>query len=147
MIFLTEDRAIFCDGRTIVVGCVTTTLAQIAPVGATVGHVYVEDGDPIAEVVLVEDPGKLRVDECCAAVEARPSPRVDRTALEFEDGVWCAWTLFEVQLAEVGGKTGLSPVGRVGTVPSARIVVMAVDIRTARFSRDEEADCSGLIVD
>lgn len=52
-----------------------------------------------------------------------------------------------MQLAEVGGKTGLSPVGRIGTVPSARIVVMPIDIGTAGFSRDEEADGSGLIVD
>jgi hypothetical protein len=50
-------------------------------------------------------------------------------------------------LAEVGGKTGLSPVGRIGTVPSARIVVMPIDIGTAGFSRDEEADGSSLIVD
>lgn len=147
MIFLTEDCTIFCDGRTIVVGCVTTTLAQVTPVGATVGHVDVEDCNPIAKVVLVEDPGKFRVDECCAAIEARPSPRVDRAALELEDGVWCVRALFEVQLAEVGGKTGLGPVGRIGTVPSAGVVVMAVDIRAAGLSRDEEADCSGLIVD
>ena len=146
MILLTEDCAIFCNSRTIVVGCVTTTLAQIAPVGATVGHVNVEDGDSIAEVVLVEYSGKFRVDKCCAAVEARPSPRVDRAALELKNGVWCVRTLFKVQLAEVGRKTGLGPVGRIGTVPSSRIVVMAVDIRTAGFPRDEEADCSGLIV-
>ena len=146
MIFLTEDCTIFCDGRTIVVGCVTTTLAQVTPVGATVGHVDIEDGDSIAEVVLVEYSGKFRVDECCAAIEARPSPRVDRAALELEDGVWCVRALFEVQLAEVGGKTGLGPVGRIGTVPSAWIVVVTVDIRTAGFPRDEEADCSGLIV-
>ena len=74
MVLLTGDSAIFRDGRAVVVRCVTATLAQVSPVGATVGHVYVEDGDAIAEVVLVEDPGKLRVDECCAAVEARPSP-------------------------------------------------------------------------
>ena len=122
-------------------------MAQIAPVGAAECHVYVEDGNSIAEVVLVKDPGKLRVDKCCAAIEARPSPRVDRAALELEDGVWCVRALFEVQLAEVGGKTGLGPVGRIGTVPSAGVVVMAVDIRAAGLSRDEEADCSGLIVD
>ena len=50
-------------------------------------------------------------------------------------------------MAEVGGKTGLSPVGRIGTVPPARIVVMTVDIRTAGFSGNKETDCSGLIVD
>lgn len=96
MIFLTEDCAVFCNSRTIVVGCVTTTLAQVAPIGTAVGHVNVEDGDSIAKVVLVEDPGEFRVDECCAAVEARPSPRVNRAALEFEDGVWCVRALFEV---------------------------------------------------
>ena len=51
-----------------------------------------------------------------------------------------------MQLAEVGGKTGLSPVGRIGTVPSAWIVVMTVNIGTTGFSRDEEANCSGLVV-
>lgn len=50
-------------------------------------------------------------------------------------------------MAEVGGEAGLGPIGRIGTVPSARIVVMTVDIRAARFSRDEETNCSGLIVD
>jgi hypothetical protein len=50
-------------------------------------------------------------------------------------------------LTEVGGKIGLSPVGRIGTVPSARIVVMSVNIGTARFSRDKEADSSSLIID
>lgn len=50
-------------------------------------------------------------------------------------------------MAEVGGKTRLSPVGRIGTVPSAGIVVMAVDIRAAGLSRDEESNCSSLIVD
>ena len=55
--------------------------------------------------------------------------------------------MLEVQLAEVGGETGLSPVRRIGTVPSARVVVMAVDIGTARFSRDEKANCRGLVVD
>ena len=74
MILLTENGAIFRDSRTIVVRCVATALAQVARVGAAVGHVYIEDGYPVAKVVLVENPGKLRVDQCCAAVEARASP-------------------------------------------------------------------------
>ena len=41
----------------------------------------------------------------------------------------------------------MSPVGRIGTVPSARIVIMTVDVGTSGFPRDEETDCSGLIVD
>ena len=40
----------------------------------------------------------------------------------------------------------MGPVGRIGTVPSTRIVVVTVDIRTAGFSRNEEADCSSLVV-
>jgi hypothetical protein len=41
----------------------------------------------------------------------------------------------------------LGPVGRIGTIPSARVVVMSVDIGTTRLSRNEKADGSSLIVD
>lgn len=51
-----------------------------------------------------------------------------------------------MQLAEVGGKTGLSPVGRIGAVPSAGVIVVAVDVRATGLSGDEEANCSGLVV-
>jgi hypothetical protein len=147
VILLTEYCAILCDSRAIVVRCVPAALAQVAPVGTAVGHVYVEDGDPVGEIVLVEDPGKLRVDQSCAGVETRASPRIDGATLELGNRVWCVRTLFEVELAEGGRKTGLSPVGRIGAVPSARIVVMPINIRTARFSGDEESNRRGLVID
>ena len=101
MVLLTEDRAIFCDSGAVVVRCVAATLAHVAPISAAVCHIHIENGNPIGEIVLVKDSGKVRVDQCRAAVEARPSPRVDCATLKFEDGVRCVWALFEVQLAEV----------------------------------------------
>jgi hypothetical protein len=67
VVFLTENRAIFRDGCAIVVRGVASTLAQIAPVGTAVSHVHTEDGDPVAEIVLVEDSCEFRVDQGCAA--------------------------------------------------------------------------------
>jgi hypothetical protein len=74
VVLLTGNRAIFCDGCAIVIRCVASALAQIAPVGAAVSHVHVKDGDTVAEVVLVEDSCELGVDQGRAAFQARTAP-------------------------------------------------------------------------
>jgi hypothetical protein len=60
--------------------------------------------------------------------------------LEFGDGVGCVWALYEMSWAEIGGENRLGPVGGIGAVPSARVVVVAVDVWATWFSRDEETD-------
>lgn len=55
VILLTEHGALFLDGCSVVIRSVAPGLADVAPVGATICHVYVENGDAIPEIVFVED--------------------------------------------------------------------------------------------
>ena len=45
-------------------------MTQIAPICTTVGHIDVEDSQPVGEVVLVEDSLKLGVEQDSAFFES-----------------------------------------------------------------------------
>lgn len=147
MIFFAGNCTVFCDSCTIVIRCVATTLAQIAPISTAVGHVDVKYGDAVTEIVLEEHPGEVRVDQSRTAIQARTSPRVNCTTLKLRNGVGRVPALVEVSLTEIGGKARLSPVGWIGAIPAARIIVMSIDIRAAWFARDKQTDSCGFIVD
>lgn len=55
VILLTEHGALFLDGCSVVIRSVTPGLTNVAPIGATKCHVYIEDSNAIPEIVLVED--------------------------------------------------------------------------------------------
>jgi hypothetical protein len=97
----------------------------------------IENGNSVSEVVLVEDSCELRVDESCTAFESGTTPRIDRSTLEFEDRVRRVRALLEMKLPEICAKVGLCPVVRIRAVPSAGVVVVAVDVGTTGFSRDK----------
>jgi hypothetical protein len=122
-------------------------LTEIAPVCAAEDHVLVEDGDTVPEVVFVEDPCELRVDERCTALKSGSAPRIDSSALELEDRVRRVRTLLKMKLSEICAEIGLCPIVGIRAVPSAGVVVVTVYVRTAGLSRDKQPDGRSFVVD
>jgi hypothetical protein len=147
IVLLAEQCTILHDSRAVVVRSIASRLTETAPICPAEDHVLVENGNPVPEVVFVEDSCELRVYESCTALKSGPAPRIDSSALELEDRVRRVRTLLKMKLPEVGTKVGLCPVVRIRAVPSAGVIVVAVDIGTTALSRDKQPDGRSFVVD
>ena len=101
-VLLTCDQAVFGDDSSVVVRSVSTRMSKVAPVGASVGHIDVEDRNSERVVILVEDPLKLRVEQLGALRKTKSTPRIEGATLEFSDRVRRGWRLLPVQSQVVG---------------------------------------------
>jgi hypothetical protein len=147
IVLLAEQGTVLHDSGTVVVRSVASRLTEIAPVCTAKDHVLVENGDAVSEIVLVEDSCELRVNERCTALKSRSAPRIDCTALEFEYRVRRVRALLKMKLPEICAEVGLCPVVGIRAVPSAGVVVVAVDIGTTGFSGNKQSDGRSFIVD
>ena len=146
-VLLSDHLPVLVNGGAVVVRRVTAIVAEIAPVGAAVGHVQVEPLDAEGEVVLVEDAHGVRSHHGVALVLRHVAPAFHGTALELEDGEGRRGAprfLVDLPLCRQRGGT---PAERVGAVEPERVGVDSVNVDGAQAGAGRPEAVLGVVVE
>jgi len=146
-VLLTANGAVLGNDSTVIVGSVASRMAKVTPIGTTISHVNVEDGDTKAEIVLVEYTLELWTEESSTFGKTAATPRIEATTLKFYDRVSGRGALLTVEGEIVCWQGIVRPGVRVGAVEAQRITIMTIDIDCSGLTRSKVAVWGGVVAD